>query len=137
MFLMSADPFSIFYELKLIWFLVAGAVVWGTRYLIRLRAHNWQFVFGKIEGYLPLREDPGEQPLAIGYLQYSYSVGSDYYSGEMLLSRLQTRLDLDGLKAALPSGTTIEVRYDPAHPDTSLASLPRIQPPANQIETKG
>ena len=91
---------------------------WLARRLLLWRSTHWPIVQGQVQ-YLSGAEH--------GFrVTYSYSVNGEYYSGTLPVRKSRALRNEDDLRAVLPVGSSIDVRYSIDKPDVSAAVFPEI-----------
>ena len=87
------------------------------------RSGSWPETLAHVESYGKFRhlDDAGSRSLSFSDIAYSYTVDGQRYSGQFLSPTLQNDAALTAfLHKRLPVGQTVNVRYDPHHPDRSI-----------------
>jgi hypothetical protein len=119
----------------ILWFMlasVAATVIYCGVMRFRLRGTDpWPSVSGKIESYDRPRYVNTSSALCFTNVNYSYSVGDDYYAGVWLTPTLSNLRALEQFLAIdMPLGKSFRVRYKPGQPSAACWRTRRPRNPA-------
>ncbi len=99
---------------------IGGGGGWLGRKWLLSRSTHWPITHGSVQGIYPGHDK------AMCLLSYSYTVNGEYYSGELPVFKGRIFCNIEAVHLALPVGSSIDLRYSPSQPHSSVGIIPEM-----------